>query len=661
LTSTARVVPIDADTTQPEQWEHSLAERAERLIRMDDLRRPFGTCMIPNAEDRAITLPQLDDLIAYVEEHCERQAWTASDCRMTSGNRRKLLTPSTVDLYGVVAWVVRPATRQDGCSYVELVAYGPQEPKWFVSHWWGAALKPFVQCLRQHCVDRKMDKHDTAYWICAFAINQNQVESEGSRDPAQSCFRSAMGKSRGTVTVLDTDVVTCSRLWCAYEVYVSVALDFEAGAKQNYMYDCYIALGHGKAVGLTDGLVPADAACAWVKQRREAQFPLAVVERALSAMEVQTAKASVDEDRRRILNSIVGRAEHELDSEPAGDHPRYNDVSRMLRGRFAAGVWTLAFDTPGTEALRAKLEDALRDSGLHRLHLNCSKEAMLKLCLGGLPNQLRELRLMCTPMGLDTPDLRSLCSSLDLAPNLCHLELGLIFDTNACHAAALLLAERIARIPHLATLKLELSWKRAGDVLLITLAQGLSKAAQLENLELQFWNNNIGDSGLAGCAAGLARAPKLSSLALNFVGCSVREDGARALGEGLAAAPNLFDLKLRLKSTGIDDSTAGALGRALGAAERLSSLELKLWDNRIGDFGVGAMAEGLGKLSRVISLDLNLMRNSISIAGVLMFADGIDKAPNLVRLCVEVEEEKALAWEEALRTSLPTLPELIVR
>ena len=57
----------------------------------------------------------------------------------------------------VVRDIIKPATAEQKCSYVELVAPAgttSQKPKWFVSHWWGEAVFDFITCLSQHQQDR---------------------------------------------------------------------------------------------------------------------------------------------------------------------------------------------------------------------------------------------------------------------------------------------------------------------------------------------------------------------------------------------------------------------------------------------------------------------------------------------------------------------------
>merc|ERR1740139_623496 len=90
---------------------------------------------------------------------------------------------------------------------------------------------------------------------------------------------------------------------------------------------------------LTDGLAEVDAARAgrppsfW-KTRREASFPLAVIEAALQ-VDVSKGQATQAQDRTHILNAIAGQP---MEQEPLDDHPNYDMVTRYCRAADGAGA-----------------------------------------------------------------------------------------------------------------------------------------------------------------------------------------------------------------------------------------------------------------------------------------------------------------------------------
>jgi hypothetical protein len=118
-------------------------------------------------------------------------------------------------------------------------------------------------------------------------------------------------------------------VWCVYEIYVSLT-------NGKLLYDAYTVLeGEANAVGLTDGAVTVDYELAEYKAGREAQFPLSVAGKAL-ATEVAKAQATIDDDRKHILNAIAER-DLELPPEPAA-HRGYTKINYVLRGKFAAAA-----------------------------------------------------------------------------------------------------------------------------------------------------------------------------------------------------------------------------------------------------------------------------------------------------------------------------------
>jgi hypothetical protein len=205
-----------------------------------------GGCTIPETALRAITLPQLRELFARASEQCVSEAWTSTDPR----NAGMALTPDAITLYDMVKLFVLPATKSRRCSYVELIASGPQKPDWFVSHWWGETVIDFIACLEQHAADRALPA-DAGYWVrpvprppqrrvwvyrghtpdppprhvrllvdggaqvCAYANNQHTLDSELGGDsgggPEHSPFFRALQLATGTVSVVDGAAIVFTR------------------------------------------------------------------------------------------------------------------------------------------------------------------------------------------------------------------------------------------------------------------------------------------------------------------------------------------------------------------------------------------------------------------------------------------------------------------
>ena len=139
---------------------------------------------IQKTELRAMTLDQLQQLIDFIDRYADKKGFL----RDSNGQpwldwEGKPLHKDRINLYDVTKYIIKPATAEQKCSYVELVAPAgttSQEPKWFVSHWWGEPVKDFFKALKEHARVRKLKKTD-AYWVCAYA---NNAKGDRPRDPA---------------------------------------------------------------------------------------------------------------------------------------------------------------------------------------------------------------------------------------------------------------------------------------------------------------------------------------------------------------------------------------------------------------------------------------------------------------------------------------------
>ena len=73
--------------------------------------------------------------------------------------------------------------------------------------------------------------------MCAYANNQWDLQAELVDDLAQTSFRKALDLANGTISVVDPDGVCFTRVWCCYEIYVSLKV---AADRLKYdVRDCY--------------------------------------------------------------------------------------------------------------------------------------------------------------------------------------------------------------------------------------------------------------------------------------------------------------------------------------------------------------------------------------------------------------------------------------
>ena len=191
---------------------------------------------------------------------------------------------------------------------------------------------------------------DTPIWICAFANNQHNLNAEIPSNPADSAFAKAMKIAKfRVVSILDVNNQVYSRLWCMYELYLTLLLSKEQdmdGVLAVYTYHKHeVEYGgvrktiiHRSAVGLVEG-GPTHQFLS--NGYSEEHFPKERLFNSLS-VSIQDAKASEDDDRKNILNAVVSRSEDD-ESEPPKNHEKYEEMNKAVRGVFASTKAGLTF------------------------------------------------------------------------------------------------------------------------------------------------------------------------------------------------------------------------------------------------------------------------------------------------------------------------------
>ena len=161
--------------------------------------------------------------------------------------------------------------------------------------------------------------------IQAYANNQHKIAEEMLTNP----FLKAMSICEGTVSILDAGCIVYSRIWCIFELFKSVM----NGDNSNYEFDVYTEIeidGDSGAVGITHSYIPSDYESSYYKMLRESKFPLDRILQATN-VDVKQAQASVESDRKFILNTITGLS---VDDAVMDDHANYDELNNILRGIF---------------------------------------------------------------------------------------------------------------------------------------------------------------------------------------------------------------------------------------------------------------------------------------------------------------------------------------
>lgn len=347
----------------------SFADLRRGLLLSGDLQPPASGATIDDHRMRGISLPHLRAVHKHASRRCVEETWVDF-----YGNT---ITPATMTHYDLVSHVLTPATYKNQCSFAEFVANGPQKPTWMVVHGWGEAATEFLQSLEQHAFDRQLSEVGCFYYICACARNAHVAErrkpnrragedhdddndkSDASHNASpswqtSSFFRHALEVAEGVVCVVDSNASFVSRVWPIFEISAAVNCATTQPGRMRKYFDVYTALGQGShpnAVGMTDGLAEVDDKSEVKKMRRELLFPRALLW-ALVSLTLETGKASTEDDRRFILNTIAGRSNIAL--LPFTKHASYASFNADVRGHFASYGLRGAVEAGG-DVLRACL------------------------------------------------------------------------------------------------------------------------------------------------------------------------------------------------------------------------------------------------------------------------------------------------------------------
>eukprot|EP00747_Dinoflagellata_sp_TGD_P109130 gnl/TRDRNA2_/TRDRNA2_170594_c0_seq10.p2 gnl/TRDRNA2_/TRDRNA2_170594_c0~~gnl/TRDRNA2_/TRDRNA2_170594_c0_seq10.p2 ORF type:complete len:104 (+),score=16.71 gnl/TRDRNA2_/TRDRNA2_170594_c0_seq10:495-806(+) len=102
---------------------------------------------------------------------------------------------------------------------MELVADGPQDPNWFVSHWWGTPFADSISMLKYQVKIRQLTLL-TIYWMCTFANNQHNLSELAAADVLETPFAKAIMSESclGTIALMtEKTAMPFERVWCVLE------------------------------------------------------------------------------------------------------------------------------------------------------------------------------------------------------------------------------------------------------------------------------------------------------------------------------------------------------------------------------------------------------------------------------------------------------------
>lgn len=323
---------------------------------------------IQDAAERAITQQQLTRLAGFLFYVLQEAEIRDDEPQSATYNQR--ISWDIINMYHINQHFVKPLTKQAQCSYVELVADGPQQCVWFVSHYWGGLFGLLVQMLVFHAKSRALDG-SAAYWICTLANRQHDLSELSGTLESTPFYRAIQSNScRGVVAVMgDERCVLFERVWCCFEAFVVLKTkeqvsdpdrekwyDVAAWNKEGDQHRYHVSgkklpIAAGPALQIDLGAGRTKDCC----EQQGAYFPGCVAKHGVRTS-VETAEASRASDKKTILHLISDTPV--TDSDPPSSCHGYDHVNNRLR-RFFKGpaVWAMA-ENGETEGIVELLRDS---------------------------------------------------------------------------------------------------------------------------------------------------------------------------------------------------------------------------------------------------------------------------------------------------------------
>ncbi|CAE8611543.1 unnamed protein product [Polarella glacialis] len=209
----------------------------------------------------------------------------------------------------------------------------------------------------------------------------------------------------GLLLILDNvgPAMPFQRVWCAYELLMAF---IDEDSKKEPLLLATVAHTQAGTFVLTDGFTdaetivrdagfPGDAEA--FTSLRELCFPIHVLGKGMN-LRLQEAQATEEADRRHILNSVVGKQQHELDEEPPREHETYTKMNAQLGSRFALACFGPAI-MKGSDQRLGVARALSADRWRRQLVLDITKllrerqVAAFDVFVAGLPKDLEHLSL----------------------------------------------------------------------------------------------------------------------------------------------------------------------------------------------------------------------------------------------------------------------------
>jgi len=217
-----------------------------------------------------------------------------------------------------------PRDKRPGSAYVD-AADDPNAgvANYMLSYTWGDKVYDIIDALKSFCMRENKQLEDVRVWLCCICVNQHRVkerQEKGEKVEFNTFSQTFGGKVNSIGNVLAMlspwdDPLYIQRLWCIYEFTMAMNAD-----------DVNLVI-----------ILPTRQKALFKESLYQAQGISSVskIFHALGNIEIQSAKASYDEDRRNILENVAPGISIDNSIEMNKACAKYNeDVVRKLQSWF---------------------------------------------------------------------------------------------------------------------------------------------------------------------------------------------------------------------------------------------------------------------------------------------------------------------------------------
>jgi len=275
----------------------------------------------------------------------------------------------SVKIYEILDTVICPIGEQVECSrdgrkgaaYVDAIGEEDAAPAThMLSYTWGYTVQSIVSSLSKYCEDNDLDPKKTFFWICCLCVNQHRVNEARAAnitvpfETFKSTFEGKVKKIGHVVALMAPwdGPRYLTRVWCVFEM--SQALQVPG-----------IEL---------DIIMPPDEKEAFGKALEDGTGELEDVYNVLWSVSVESAEASVEEDKINILTLI---------ENGPGFHAINTGVSKRIMTWFLSSAENYAYQilnqggiSPHCPRVVAKIADLLMEANERKRALDLFNEGV---------------------------------------------------------------------------------------------------------------------------------------------------------------------------------------------------------------------------------------------------------------------------------------------